>query len=116
MNAGLGVGPNASNMPPGIKAGRIASPVNILKFVIIFFVMLSAAYGLLIDTNAILMSCLIIQFLFVALLVVMAIQIIKEDAKVRRILRRLAYTYLLVALISLMLGVISFLEISKYWW
>lgn len=113
MDAGFGLDPNASNMSPGINTGKTVSPVKIFKFALIFSVVLSTSYGLFIDTNAVLMSCLVNQLLFVVLLIVMAIQWIKEDAKEKRVI---AYIYVLVALFSLTLGIISFLEISKYWW
>jgi hypothetical protein len=112
MEIGLGVGPNTPNMPPAINTGKIVTPVNIVKFAIILSVVLVACYGFFIDTNALLISCLIIQFLFVALLAVMAVQGIKAGTKQKRII---SYTYLVVALFSLILGIISYLEISRFW-
>lgn len=115
MDAGLGVdqnAPNDPNMISGVKTGKIVSSVNIFKIAIIFSVVLIAGYGLFIDKNAFLISCLMIQWLFITFLIVMAILGIKDETKEKK---TLSYIYLLVALFSVILGIISSIEILKYW-
>ena len=110
MDAGMGVGPNTPNMSPGIS--KSISPVKVFILVIIFSIVLIASYGLFINKHALLSVCLMIQFLLITLLTVRAILGIKDKAKENK---NLSYSYLLVALFSLILGIISFLQIIKNW-
>lgn len=111
MDTGLGVEQNDPNLRHGVNTVKIATPVNIFKFAIFISIVLIGSYGLLIDTNALLISCLLIQGLFITLLTVMAIIGIKDKTKVKK---NLSYTYLIVSLFSLTIGIISVVEILKY--
>ena len=107
----MGLDPNTPNMTPNVNTGKSVSPVNVFKIAIIVSVVLVGSYGLFINKNAFLIACLIIQCLFITLLTVMAILGIKDKAEVKK---NLSYVYLVVALFSLILGIISFLEVLKY--
>lgn len=111
MDAGLGVGQNGPNLTPGVNTVKIATPVNIFKFAIFISIVLIGSYGLFIDKNALLISSLMIQGLFITLLTVIAILGIKDKTKKKK---NISYTYLIVALISLIIGIISVVEILKY--
>jgi len=71
--------------------------------------MMVALYSLFINTDAIINSVLTIQLLFASLLIVSGIQSLKDKNNNKR---RMAYAYLIIALLVLILNLVTFLRIS----
>jgi len=92
------------------KTNNFFSPVNVFKFVIMVSIMIISLYGLFINTNAIITSVLIIQLLLASLLIISGVQGLKDENKENK---RMAYTYLIVAIIVLILTIVTFAKILQ---
>jgi len=112
MDASLGLGPDVPMITPSVKARKIITPVKVFKIAMIVAVVLIGSYGLFIDKQVMLIAFLMIQGLFIIFLAVMAILGIKDKTKEKN---TLSHIYLAVASLSLILGIISLLDMYNYW-